>query len=473
MAGEYATSSVTFGDLPCFVPLMLYKEAERLDLPVGTWWGKANSFRCVRGREPGRGWLLMLRRDLTDDAIQTLQSSPQQLVFTHGDSSVTLKGLYFVQATAIFADDATETSDNTMFLVELADPRIHLRSSIFDGEVSDGGDAFDTWIDLIQFLWGKLPTTAGSAPSLPDGVTITATPEVFTLAGSNVWDTICGLLTPLGLDVFYNPITTAFELIDMASEQDISNLSEDENLPRLDASTNHKEGAANFPEKIRVYFPKGKLWFTSGQDQILVSAPWGGGDYYKDIATVLTGAASGSLTVLCYPIGANSSLSHNDLDDIADEVAGNYTSRLMYAVNCGFRRYRAPLYPPYCGSQIAEVRFFDYGWGMFTEFYGQQTTEREYRGPIKFLPVPAGSIIAWATTTAAVAKTDATFDVKLVVPFDGSTWIGDGAGGNEPYLTVSNDPDVGTADSGARGKIISTVEDGVVVWHYLDFPCPT
>jgi hypothetical protein len=81
-------------------------------------------------------------------------------------------------------------------------------------------------------------------------------------------------------------------------------------------------------------------------------------------------------------------------------------------------------------------------------------------------------MIAWATTTAAVATTDTTFTVKLVVPFDGSTWSGDGAGSGAPYLTVSNDPDDYEIGSGARGKIISAISAGVVTWHPLDFPCP-
>lgn len=47
---------------------------------------------------------------------------------------------------------------------------------------------------------------------------------------------------------------------------------------------------------------------------------------------------------------------------------------------------------------------------------------------------------AWATTTAAVASTDATFSVKSVVMCDGSSYDGDGSTASAPYLSVYNNP---------------------------------
>lgn len=73
-------------------------------------------------------------------------------------------------------------------------------------------------------------------------------------------------------------------------------------------------------------------------------------------------------------------------------------------------------------------------------------------------------MIAWATTSAAVAVADSTFTVTSVTPFDGTTWTG------EDPLTVTNDGY--EIDSGAKGKIISCVNSsGAIKWHPLDFPC--
>jgi len=76
-------------------------------------------------------------------------------------------------------------------------------------------------------------------------------------------------------------------------------------------------------------------------------------------------------------------------------------------------------------------------------------------------------LLAWATTSADVLSTASTFTVTSIVPMDGSTWTGD-----DP-LTVSNNPDAFSLDSGTTGKIMyckdPTGDDWS--WHPLDFAC--
>lgn len=80
---------------------------------------------------------------------------------------------------------------------------------------------------------------------------------------------------------------------------------------------------------------------------------------------------------------------------------------------------------------------------------------------------------AWATTSAAVATTDATFTATDIVPCDGSTWSGD-----DP-LTVNNDP--AAASSNGFEFDISVVIKIMYCknptgtdwgWHAFDGPCP-
>ena len=90
----------------------------------------------------------------------------------------------------------------------------------------------------------------------------------------------------------------------------------------------------------------------------------------------------------------------------------------------------------------------------------------------KIPPSSSPLCFAWATTVAAVADDDTTFDVKLVAMRDGSPYDGDGSTDGEPYLTVNKFPDGVAIDADVEGRIeyVKHGED----WDWWDdgFPCP-
>ncbi len=457
MATNYSESAITFGGLPCYDPRMLFQEAQRLGHHVGNWYGRANSFREVRGREPGRGWVLILKKYLSS----SLTSSTQSLVLKYGNTTLVFTGLYVVQMTAILADGHVPSGE-TMYLVEFADPRIHFPMSIFDGELSNA-----SWEGVVDELWSNLPASAGDFPGFPATYTPGAytLPETFHLTATNTWDAILGILEMLSLDVAYNPFTGLFYLIDMAIEQaDLkTQIADPELLARTNLTTAPYLSKVFYPETVRVYFLEGWASYSAFENGLLTTGPITLDAHYYDKATGITGASSGSFAALAYPIAESTDYTTGTLDAIADDIGARYASRLQWSVNCGYDQFIGLSSSPLPGSQLAEVRWMDLGWGMFTEFYGTNCTEAEWRKlhrPILAVSSDGGSdLIIGVLNEALVRGEHATVSV----------WK-DGEDTNDDIEAYDWLMKSGESDIALGKKVICAKIDGT--WYVVDAECP-
>jgi hypothetical protein len=316
-----------------------------------------------------------MRRDsLTDSQINTWKTKPVDIAFSYGKTTKVFKNFYFMQATAIYADHATDTSDNTLFFVEFADARIHFLMNAIDETLS----SYATWDDLLNYLWGKLPTSAGAYPGIPtpsddwdewdagadysvgDPVwngdaayfcvndhtaadwntaqwakvisdNITAA-ETFTVNGQNLWDAIIGILEMLGLGVVYNPISGLFEIF----YGFVSQSRKPDNCV-CTLSTNPKESTVFFPEKFRVYFLPGQIRWQTWAGTIQTVGPAVGADRQFDVASNIPNAKAGTLAQLCYPIAASGSAL--TLQNVANDLVARHTARVQLMANCEYRQY--------------------------------------------------------------------------------------------------------------------------------------
>lgn len=215
------SASVTLGGKPCLDPFTALAEASRLGIPVDSWIDRANSFTCPLGPAPGRGWVLMLSKDV--DSLN--REDFLELVFATTDSQAVLKGLVFVKAIAIFP--RTEFDGDSIFLVELADRRLLCQMTYMNDQYNvlspnpdddfhewslDGGTSEWTWQTIIDDIWINLPVMGLVAPTLPANpvVDFIGNPNNFRFIGVSAWDALTAVLDAIGcaiqLDLLANEV---------------------------------------------------------------------------------------------------------------------------------------------------------------------------------------------------------------------------------------------------------------------------
>ena len=179
------------------------KNALHLGHPA-PWQGQANSFRCPLGPAPGRGWILLLRRDidaLDKDALHTLTFDDCQ------GGRITLRDLLFVRAKCLTPGQTG--AREAAYLVEVADVRwlaanpyfstpcnkqynVRVPSAAqtyYDGSLN-GSAAWD-WHTMTGDLWTAVNVPElGTAPALPFGNT-TCSQNI--TAGANIVLTLASI----------------------------------------------------------------------------------------------------------------------------------------------------------------------------------------------------------------------------------------------------------------------------------------
>lgn len=323
--------TILYNSKPCLDPRSLYRELIDRNLPVDTWFGKANSFICPLGESPGTGTILLTERQVNELSGVTSDAS---LEFIDSGTPVTLQKIVFIHSECV-----TPTDDGNLDAVHvchLADRRWHLAkvpiNKAYNLRMEDGTDYETatknagtawTWTQMVSDIWTDAGLT--SYPGLP--FTPHGTPENFDFYGSFAWYALNHVLTRLACAVKYNPITDAFSIIRLGSNTSTQSAA----ITALERDTGQwvwdeypvAAVRAGQPEKIRVLFEKlpvptdGTATFST-EDVTLAAT---------------TGVVSGTYVTL-----------HDDLSSLSGNAATR-TARAAERAADWLRRYQYFEYP--------------------------------------------------------------------------------------------------------------------------------
>lgn len=351
-------------------------------------WLKANAFTCPIGKEPGRAYVLLTRRDL----IALDRNALHSLVWTDAGATTTFVNLVIVRADCMNLLHASDPK--ACYLVELADCRQQLKlscinaqyniripappaasgTSLYYPDALNGGSLW-TWQTMISDIWGELPAIAGAAPTLP--YTPDGTPEGFRFIGVSTWDALHVVLDKIGCAVRYNPLTGELTIIrrgttqsGLAAAQTALSGRKVYNYDPLDSAR------ADSPETVRVFFHKraedglGTERDTPRDDNWEMNAVYSGED-----GTGITGAEAGTVLAVWDDLPALVDESGNvtNTSELAlrvEEIAANIAAQ--YSVESPHRtHYAGCLTTILPGSEVSQVVWRDYsdGHGLVTEVH--------------------------------------------------------------------------------------------------------
>jgi hypothetical protein len=201
----------TYGGKKCCDPKRIRNDCREQELPTN-WYGQPNKFMTAMGAWPGRGWVLMTREDINN----LDRESPQDLIFTVEDLTITIKDLIYVRATCIVPSALGDP--RSVYLVDLRDAR-HLAqndkfanyvnkhynvrapaggsSTYYQDSLNPDVEPWD-WQSMLDDLWMAInvPLLAASSPQLP--FTPQGTPENFRFPGVSAWQAYNEVLYRLG-----------------------------------------------------------------------------------------------------------------------------------------------------------------------------------------------------------------------------------------------------------------------------------
>ncbi len=221
-------NSVTFNGLPCIDPLELREHCLEADppLPLGPWWGKANSFRCPLGPEPGRGWLLM-RKEVVDTLVDALPGF-WDAVFDDGEKKVTIKSLSIIRTQC--AAPGWIGDKDAPHLVELVDARHYLQWKMIDAGYNlreYPGTAYlaPTLNSAVAWTWAEMAAAvwATALPALPfPGLPFVPdpSPDGFAFWAQSAWAAFNHITTRLACAVRFDPtvaIANAYSVIQLGA----------------------------------------------------------------------------------------------------------------------------------------------------------------------------------------------------------------------------------------------------------------
>lgn len=270
---------------------------------------RANAYWCPLGPAVGRGWVLMLRRDLEPIlsggaafhalSIRIDGASAAQVVFP---------ALLIVQSQRISAGVAA--AGEALYLVELADKRwlverysdtggiaINLRSYAQNVDYLSGTSGH-TWSSAIELLWGTMAGVLGSFPGLPPGLEPHGVPENLQFIGASSWKTLSSLLAKIGCAVAYDPVADVFRIENLGAAQ--AGLPTDlDSRPRLSDAEPLVPATPWFPAILRVYFHNHRKSFGQESDTELESN-WRSSEhsFSIDIPSGVSNAAPGTVLAL-------------------------------------------------------------------------------------------------------------------------------------------------------------------------------
>lgn len=263
-------STVFFGGFPCTGPREAAEKCFRWHLPTDSFLGKANSYTCPLGEDPGFGTVLMKRSDFLELDLTASHSlhfaiDASEYRGLKESFSVTLKGMVvkdIVSVTPGVPDDEDET-----LAVYFEDERCLYRHVPMDQAYNvrrqpDGGYYEDTlnfglpwtWTLAIESLWGHV-LKLGAYPGIP--IAPQGTPSNLEFWGARAWNALCQVLSRIGCSVRWNPFLGKVEIIQVGQEDaDQAQALLEHSTYRVHDGYPETTVRHNVPEKVRVLFQK-------------------------------------------------------------------------------------------------------------------------------------------------------------------------------------------------------------------------
>lgn len=349
-------------------------------------WRRANSYRCPRGSEPGRAWVLLNRKDFRQGIED--KSGFHTLKFRSPFGGAEFPGLVIVKATSM----AGLSSDlKSPLLIELADRRLINQRSTIDARYNvripappncppaaandyypqslDGGSPY-TWQTMVDDIVTNVTQWSGDAtiPNAPS-----STPEGWRFECVNAWDALHAVLDYIGCTTAYDPVADSISIVRRGDEQAaiVQVEAAAKNRLRHDYAPETDLAYGNIPAQVVVCFPK-RYECTGVERDTPRADNWEMLDHVH-VETANTGitnavgkcVVNGDLSAMmgCDDAVTNTAALAARAAEIAADYARNWDTKYgrMYA---GIVTALKP------GSRITLVTYRDYGdeVGLVTEF---------------------------------------------------------------------------------------------------------
>lgn len=280
---------VLFGGKSCVSPESARASAQWNNFPLTPWHGRANSFVCPLGFEPGRGTLLMLRQDITSLGLARVND----LVFHQHQQRITIKNLLILHAYAVLP--GMRDDPKTLHWVEVVDQRYLARQTVIDKAYNlrsttasatyfsatlNSGSPW-TWAEMIGDVWAVVGTAlVGTFPGLP--FVPHGTPEEFDFYGGNAWQALEIVLHRIGCTVKYNPLEYTYAIVQISADDPATTTALDKHDAERRWDDYPYEG--RIPSTCRVQFRKRRAipnttgaseWYISDQSDTVAAGAGG------------------------------------------------------------------------------------------------------------------------------------------------------------------------------------------------------
>ena len=256
----------SFGGKPILSSAHEAANLAKLRKPVPPGFDRTTSFTNPLGPEPGRGWILMLRRDL--DLIDL--NADKELIFEFEAESgvIEQRKLYSIVVTQepiCITPSHVEDDPLAAYLVEVADRRHLVNSRNLEVATWNNYDSTSTWATVITDLWNLVKTHLGqtSAPSLP--ASPVGTPINVNFAGESAWKALNRVLAFQGMAIACNPLLPdgQFSIVLVGDDDD----AQDAAIEAYEAA-GRKIHDGVFPDVVRGRVPAGvRVYFPQHPDR--------------------------------------------------------------------------------------------------------------------------------------------------------------------------------------------------------------
>ncbi len=384
--GRYAT----FGGKKLLDPMQQRKNADRFGTP-NDFWGKATSYRCPLGPDPGVGWVLMLRRDLDDLDLNAYHA----LVWNHeGGSTTVASKLMIVRASSMLL--ALAGTGEVTYLVELQDKRRVLVSrsggsgpgynvripappatdegdaTLFYTESINGSELW-TWQTMLDNIWAKGPASASggdAAPTLP--YSPNGDPENFRFIGITGWDAIHVVLDTIGCTTAYDPLTDTITYVRLGVTQDGLAGAKTEAAGNLiyDYDPIGVSNLAEMPALVNVYFTRRYLHGVEKDTPRTSNWEMENPKVYSESTAAIGGTGGvGAMVVYAADIFAHYDAdgTHTNSAEITQrgrEIRRNIVNAILTANRRERKMYSGILTSMLPGGELKETIWRDYGDGQ-------------------------------------------------------------------------------------------------------------